>query len=85
MDNECSKELKEAIRKADINFQLVPSHIHRTNKAERAIHTYKNHLKAGLASVNPNFPVKEWDILLEQTELTLNLLRKSRINPKLSA
>ena len=37
MDNECSKELKEAIRKADSNFQLVPPHIHRANKAKRAI------------------------------------------------
>ena len=28
---------------------------------------------------------KEWDRLIDQYELTLNLLRESRLNPKLSA
>jgi hypothetical protein len=31
------------------------------------------------------FPVAEWDRLLFQAELTLNLLRNLRVNPKLSA
>ena len=85
MDNECSADLKTALAKADVKYQLVPPHIHRANKAERAIQTFKNHLKAGLASLDPDFPIHEWDRLLPQCELTLNLLRASRINPKLSA
>ena len=85
MDNECSKELKKTIRKLNSNIQLVPPHLHRVNKGERSIQTFKNHLKEDLASVDPNFLVKEWDRLIPQAVLTLNLLRKSIINPKLLA
>ena len=60
-------------------------HIHRRNSAEHAIQTFKNHFIAGLASMDPNFPLSNWCRLLPQAELTLNLLRPSRLNPKLSA
>ena len=63
----------------------MPPHIHRRNSAERAIQTFKNHFIAGLASTDPNFPLSNWCHLLPQAELTLNLLRPSRLNPKLSA
>lgn len=59
--------------------------IHRANAAERAICTFKAHFLAGLSSCDPNFPISEWDQLLDQAEMTLNLLRTSRCNPKLSA
>ena len=85
MDNECSDELKSAIHKTDIKLQLVPPHIHRANTAERVIQTWKQHFKSGLASIDPNFPLREWDRLIPQAEITLNLLRSSRSNPKLSA
>ena len=73
------------MEKRKVAFQLVPPHNHRANAAEREIQTFKNHFKAGLASLDPNFPVCEWDRLLPQAFLTLNLLRASRANPKLSA
>ena len=85
LDNECSEDTKATFKKASILFELVPPHIHRRNAAERAIRTMKNHLLAGLASCDPDFPITEWDRLLHQCELTLNLLRTSRVNPKLSA
>jgi hypothetical protein len=85
MDNEASAELKQAMLMKNISYQLVPPHIHRTNLAERAIQTFKNHFKAGFASVDPKFPAREWDRLLPQAVLTLNLLRSSRNNPRLSA
>jgi hypothetical protein len=59
--------------------------IHQRNAAERAVRTFKNHFIAGLCSVDPQFPLHLWDRLLPQAKLTLNLLRGSRINPKLSA
>ena len=68
-----------------IEYQLMPPHIHRRNSAKRAIQTFKNHFIAGLASTDPNFPLSNWCRLLPQAELTLNLLRPSRLNPKLSA
>ena len=83
MGNECSDDLKAALSKAELKFQLVLPHIHRVNKAERSIQTFKGHLKAGLVILNPNFPIHEWCRILTQCELTLNLLRVSRINPKL--
>jgi hypothetical protein len=70
---------------ADIAFQLALPHCHRRNAAERAIHTFKNHFIAGLCSTNSDFPLNLWDKLLPQCLLTLNLLRRSRINPQLSS
>ena len=60
-------------------------HQHRVNAAERAIQTFKNHFIAGLCTVDPNFPLQLWCDLLPQAQLTLNILRQSRINPRLSA
>ena len=85
MDNEISNELKQAMTKSGADYQLVPPHIHQANKAERAIQTFENHFKTGLAIVDSDFPIHEWGHLLLQAVFTLNLLRASRINPKLSA
>ena len=85
LDNECSNELKSAMTKHKIDYQLVPPHAHRGNAAERAIRTFKHHFLSGLASTYPNYPVNEWDRLLPQATLTLNLLRNSRVNTTLSA
>jgi hypothetical protein len=85
LDNECSSAFKDTLRQHDITFELVPPHQHRRNAAERAIRTFKNHFLAGLATCHPDFPIREWDRLLQQAELTINLLRNSRLNPKLSA
>ena len=85
LDNECSNILKEYLHEKDIHHQLAPPGIHRRNAAERAIQTLKDHLIAGLSTADPHFPLHLWDQLLPQALLTLNLLRGSRLNPKLSA
>jgi hypothetical protein len=85
LDNECSTILKQFMTQERVDFQLVPPGLHRRNAAERAIRTFQNHFIAGLCSVDPNFPLHLWDRLVPQAEITLNLLRGSRINPKLSA
>ena len=85
LDNELSYELKRTFIKYNINFQKVPPHMHRRNAAERAIQTFKSHLLSGLATCHSEFPISEWDRLLDQAEITLNLLRTSRVNPNLSA
>ena len=72
LDNECSEDLQRAFRKYNVDFQKDKPHLHRANAAERAIQTFKNHMKAILASLDPNFPVGEWHRLLPQVELTLN-------------
>ena len=85
LDNEISAEFTAALTLNKATYQLGPPHTHRRNLAERAIQTFKNHFKAGLASVDPNFPLSEWDRLIEQANITLNLLRTARSNPKLSS
>jgi hypothetical protein len=40
---------------------------------------------SGSASVDPDFPLQLWDHILSQAEITLNLLRKSRQYPQISA
>ena len=85
LDNEASTILRDYLRSEDVEYQLVPPHIHHRNASKHAIRTFKNHFIAGLASTDPNFPLSNWCRLLPQAEPTLNLLRASRLNPKLSA
>jgi hypothetical protein len=85
MYNEASAALKNYVTQKEMSYQLVPPHCHRTNAAERAIRTFKEHFKSDLTTVDPAFPIHLWDILLPQAEITLNLLRSSRLHPQLSA
>jgi hypothetical protein len=85
LDNEASAALKNFFTVNDIAYQLVPSHCHRRNASQRAIRTFKEHFVAGLSSVDPSFPLHLRDRLLPQAEITLNLLRTSRLHPQLSA
>jgi hypothetical protein len=85
LDNEASKLLKAHLHQQDITFQLVSPYSHRRNSAERVIRSFKDHLIAGLCSTDKSFTMHLWDRLLPQAVITLNMLRTSRINPKLSA
>jgi hypothetical protein len=85
LDNEASKLLKEYLHQQDIIFQLVPPYSHRRNASERAIRSFKDHLIDGLWLTYKSFPMHLWDRILPQAVTTLNMLRNSRINPKLSA
>jgi hypothetical protein len=85
LDNEASKLLKTYLHQQNITFQLVPPYSHRQNLAERVTRSFKDHLIAGLCSTDKSFTMHLWDRLLPQSVITLNMLRTSRINPKLSA
>ena len=87
MDNEASDLLVQYCKAhvPPIALQHVPANNHRGNKAERAIRTTKNHLVAMLSLTDPSFPIYLFDKLLEQAELTLNLLRGSSFSPHVSA
>jgi hypothetical protein len=85
LDSEASAALKNFFTTNDVAYQLVPPHCHRRNASERAIRTFKEHFVAGFSSVDPTFPLHFWDRLLPQAEITLNLLRTSRLHPQLSA
>jgi hypothetical protein len=66
MDNEASAALKSYSTEKEMTYQLLPPHCHRRNAAERAIRTFKEHFVAGLASVDPYFPMHLWDRPLPQ-------------------
>jgi hypothetical protein len=85
MNNEASAALKKYFTEQDMTYQLVPPHCHLRNAAEHAIRNFKEQFVAGLASVDPDFPMHLWDRLLPQDEMSLNLLRTSMLHPQLSA
>ena len=85
LDNECPGSLKTFLWNFSVRFQLIPPYLHHTNTAERAIQTYKDHLIAFLSIFDPNFPLHLWDRSIPHATLTLNLLRPSRLNSRLSA
>ena len=85
LDNEAPAELKQAIHKNNRRVELTPPDMHRRNIAERGMQTFKGHFKAILAGVSDDFPIREWDELIPQTVLTLNLLRQSNVAPNISA
>ncbi|KAL7481456.1 hypothetical protein ACHAW6_007141 [Cyclotella cf. meneghiniana] len=58
---------------------------YRRNAAKRAIQTFKVHFIAVLAGISDNFPIHQWDELLPQTIVTLNLLRQANLVPNISA
>ena len=47
--------------------------------------THKNHFTVGLSRTDPSFHHILWDTLIKQSNITINLLRNSLINLKLSA
>ena len=85
LDNETSQLVTNFLKSSEVSFQLVPPHIYRRNAAERAIRTFKNHFITILCSTHPDFPLNLWCRLLPQAEITLNMVRPCRSNPKMSA
>ena len=85
LDNEISTLVENFLKSSNVKFQLVPPYIHRRNAVERAIRTFKNHFITILCSVHPQFPMNLWCRLLPQAEMTLNMFRPCRMNPKMSA
>jgi hypothetical protein len=85
LDNECSYEFKETIKCNEMTYQLIPPHNHRRNRAEKVIQTFKDHFVAILCEADKEFPLNLWDLLLPQTENTLNMLHLSQMTPTISA
>jgi hypothetical protein len=85
LDNEASEAFKQFIQKQQMHYELVPPGNHQCNQAERAIQSLKVQFILILAGVDNKFPLSLWCHLLELTKLTLNLLRQSKVAPKISA
>ncbi|KAL7484145.1 hypothetical protein ACHAW6_009789 [Cyclotella cf. meneghiniana] len=86
LDNEISNAMKTLITDTyKMTYELVPPGCHRRNAAEVAIRNFKSHFLSILAGVADDFPMKLWDKLLPQAEITINLLRQSNATPTVSA
>jgi hypothetical protein len=85
LENKAPEELKQAIRENKCRVELTPSDQHRRNATERAIQMFKGYFISVLAGVADSFPINQWNELLPQTILTLNLLRQSNVAPNISA
>ena len=85
IDNKCPKALKQIFRENSVEFQLCPPNKHHNNQSDKDIDNWKCHLLEGLSGLEPNLPLHIWCYLLPQATQILNLLRRSRINPRLSA
>mmetsp|Transcript_20180 Transcript_20180/g.41904 ORF Transcript_20180/g.41904 Transcript_20180/m.41904 type:complete len:183 (-) Transcript_20180:163-711(-) len=84
IDNKVSKELIASIEAKQLHYQLANAHNHRHNLAEWAISTSKSHFISILNGTDERFPPHLWCRLIPQAVTTLNMLRPSRLNPKLS-
>ena len=82
INNETSivyKQVAEGTWKA--NYKLVPPGAHFRNATKCDIRTFKAHFLAILAGVDPTFPKQHVVNLLPQTDLTLNLVHQSTLDP----
>jgi hypothetical protein len=73
LDNETSADLIREIQAKGMDYQIASPGDHRLNHAERAIQTFKNHFIAVLYGADSGFPAKQWDRLIKQAVMTLNM------------
>jgi hypothetical protein len=85
MDNEAPKGLRQHFISADFKYEFVPPFTKRSNKAERAIQTFKRDFIAILADNHPSIPINFWHERIPQAKITLNMLRAFADQPNISA
>ena len=66
IDNVATKAVKTYLENEGINMQLVEQHNHRSNAAEQAIKTFKNHTIAGLCTCDEDFSSVLWCKVIQQ-------------------
>ena len=79
MDNQATRAIKEYLITQNCALQLVESHSHRVNAAERAIQTFKNRFIGALGTTDNEFPVQLWNKKAPQVQDAINLLSPSRL------
>ena len=86
LDNKESTKYKRIINPWwGVKCQLLPPRIHQITAADRAIRTFKTHCLSIISGISKTFPKNLWYLLIPQTDLTLNLLWKWTLNPRISA
>ena len=85
IDNECSRAVQNFLIKKDTARQNVEAHNHRVNASEPAVKTEKYHIIAHIATLDHQCSIQFWSKMLPQMQDTLNILRTSQNNNKLTA
>ncbi|KAL7489967.1 hypothetical protein ACHAW6_015725 [Cyclotella cf. meneghiniana] len=80
LDNTASEQFKQALCENNCRIELMPAYRHRQNAAEKSIQMLKGHIISILAGILDDFPIREWNELLLQKILTLNLMRHFTLN-----
>ena len=83
--SETSKKMITHIEKSGLKIEVAAPGNHRTNPVERAIQSLKGHMISIISSLGPGFPMDQWDLLMPQIIITLNLQHESRHQQLLSA
>ena len=83
--NEASPDFQIELKVKNIDVQLAPPRNVSPQCSGTGNQHIKDHFIAVLCSTDPDLPIQNWDRLVEQVEITLNLLLPSRLNPKLSS
>ena len=85
LDNEVSTEPIKTTEDDNLDHQIVSPGDHQNNPAEPAFKHAKAAFKSVRACTDQAFDARDWDLLSSHTELTMNSLRPSKINPLVSA
>ena len=85
LDNEAAQIMDDFDTDNDVTYKPVPPVMHRRNKLERCIITFKNHLLAGPIGTDDQLPLHLWHRIILQATITLNMLRPSWQKPNISA
>ena len=84
MVNEISKDVEKFIAENQSKVQYTLANIHCTSFAERCCCTRKNHFIAVRSGTPPYFRIANWCKMIEQFDITLNIMRPCTLNPYLS-
>jgi hypothetical protein len=84
MDNETSSDVEKFIGRQNTGLQYTSPGRHCV-PAEKAVQTYTSCFKSITASLPLSFSISYWCRLLEQCDLSVNIVRPHRHNPKLSS
>ena len=85
LDNQISKAYKEEILATGMTFHMAMADDHRRNISEKSIQTWKDHFIGFMRGTTTTFPLHLCCQAIPQAERQLLLLRKSNLNPAISA
>ena len=86
LDNQVLGSTKKIIcDEYQMKMELVPPGCHVTNASEVVIRNFKPHFLSALAGTANGFSTLMWDLLIEQIDITVNLVRQSNAAPNVSA